>query len=482
LTPEEFQKLRAHPQIGADIVSAVPFPYPVAPLIRSHHERWDGKGFPAGLRGEEIPLGARILSAVDYFDALMADRPYHKALSFEAAIRALEWEAGKGLDPRVVRTCVDVLPQLQERVHHDDGEPGRSLSAAGRAALQTSHAGWEPAQNDVFQDIALAHREITTLYDIAQAFDGSHSISETMSQLASKLPNLVPFDGAALFIFDEATETLHCRFATGIDADIIKQVKVRKGEGLTGWVACNRRPLVNARPSADLEAAGLTQSTSLQSALVCPLMFNDQFVGTLSVYSRESAFYQDSHRRLLDHVSAQVGAALKNATLFEQTQEQAFTDDLTGLPNNRFLFKHLDREISRAERLNHHVSVIVVDVDSFKTMNDDLGHVVADRWLSDIARVLRVGIPPHDVCDRWFSDKFVLVCPNAGLDEAHQLEGSLADHVSRLRGLAGPDDQRRVCVSTGVAIYPDDGADWQELLDAAFGRARAKKRPSPERA
>ena len=103
LTPEEFQKIRAHPQIGADIVSAVPFPYPVAPLIRSHHERWDGKGFPAGLRGEEIPLGARILSVVDYFDALMADRPYHKALSFEAAIGALEREAGKGLDPRVVR-------------------------------------------------------------------------------------------------------------------------------------------------------------------------------------------------------------------------------------------------------------------------------------------------------------------------------------------------------------------------------------------
>ena len=106
LTPEEFQKIRAHPKVGADIVSSVPFPYPVAPLILSHHERWDGKGYPAGLRGENIPLGARILSVVDYFDALMAERPYHKAMSFEAAIGLLQQEAGKGLDPTVVATFI----------------------------------------------------------------------------------------------------------------------------------------------------------------------------------------------------------------------------------------------------------------------------------------------------------------------------------------------------------------------------------------
>ena len=99
LTQEEFQKIRIHPQIGAEIISGVPFPYPVAPLILSHHERWDGKGYPAGLKGEEIPLGARILSVVDYFDALMSERPYHKAMSFEAAMGLLHQESGKALDP-----------------------------------------------------------------------------------------------------------------------------------------------------------------------------------------------------------------------------------------------------------------------------------------------------------------------------------------------------------------------------------------------
>src|SRR5690242_5803984 len=113
LTPEEFQKIRAHPKVGADIISAVPFPYPVSPLILSHHERWDGKGYPSGLKGEEIPLGARILSVVDYFDALMAERPYHKAMGFDAAVGLLLQEAGKGLDPRVVEKFIELLPALQ---------------------------------------------------------------------------------------------------------------------------------------------------------------------------------------------------------------------------------------------------------------------------------------------------------------------------------------------------------------------------------
>src|SRR5213592_3653966 len=112
LTQEEFQKIRIHPKVGAEIISKVPFPYPVAPLILSHHERWDGKGYPAGLKGEEIPLGARILSVVDYFDALMAERPYHKAMSLDAALGLLRQESGKALDPRVVQTFIDMYPSL----------------------------------------------------------------------------------------------------------------------------------------------------------------------------------------------------------------------------------------------------------------------------------------------------------------------------------------------------------------------------------
>jgi GAF domain-containing protein len=123
---------------------------------------------------------------------------------------------------------------------------------------------------------------------------------------------------------------------------------------------------VNARPSADLEAAGLlTLTTTLQSALVCPLLYNERFIGTLSVYHVDAAFYRDDHRRLLDRVSEQAAAVINNSMLFEQTQEDSLTDPLTGLPNTRFLFMHLTRELARAERLKSEVSLMVMDLDNF---------------------------------------------------------------------------------------------------------------------
>ena len=290
LTPEEFQKIRAHPKVGADIVSSVPFPYPVAPLILSHHERWDGKGYPTGLKGEDIPLGARILSVVDYFDALMAERPYHKAMSFDAAVGLLRQEAGKGLDPSVVAKFVQLLPSLQEEAAGLELAMRKAQTEVSEHAIGRPATGLSPeaTKKNVFEDIALAHREIYALYEIAQAMGTSLGVSDTMALIAAKLSNLVPFSCAALFLFDEDSESLRCRFASGIDAEVIQQIAVSNGEGLTGWVARNRRPLVNARPSADLEAAGLTATTTLQSALVCPLLFNDQFIGTLSVYHTEA--------------------------------------------------------------------------------------------------------------------------------------------------------------------------------------------------
>ena len=472
LTPEEFQKIRAHPKVGADIVSSVPFPYPVAPLILSHHERWDGKGYPAGLKGEEIPLGARILSVVDYFDALMAERPYHKAMSFEAAIGLLQQEAGKGLDPTVVDKFVELLPSLQaEAAVLEQAMRKAAPAAAPTVGQPATGLTPEPTKKNVFDDIALAHREIYALYEIAQAMGTSLGVSDTMALISAKLSNLVPFSCAALFLYDEESETLRCRFATGTDADIIQQVSVHTGEGLTGWVARNRRPLVNARPSADLEAAGLTStSTSLQSALVCPLLFNERFIGTLSVYHVDAAFYRDDHRRLLDRVSEQAAAVINNSMLFEQTQEDSLTDPLTGLPNTRFLFMHLTRELARAERLKAEVSLMVMDLDHFKEINDSHGHHVGDRALCEVARVLRAAIRPYDICVRYAGDEFIVVLSGCGADEAESKRQELQKGIDEVFFEARPGKKLQLGISVGTAVFPQDGESYESLLATADNR------------
>ena len=473
LTPEEFQKIRAHPKVGADIISAVPFPYPVSPLILSHHERWDGKGYPAGLKGEDIPLGARILSVVDYFDALMAERPYHKAMGFDAAVGLLQQEAGKGLDPRVVDKFIELLPTLQRDASTLEQAMRRTASSEEQPPVGKPATGLtpEPAKKNVFDDIALAHREIYALYEIAQAMGTSLGVADTMALISAKLSNLVPFSCAALFLYDEETETLRCRFATGVDAEIIQQIAVHTGEGLTGWVARNRRALVNARPSADLEAAGRSNlHTNLQSALVCPLIFNERFIGTLSVYHVDGAYYRDDHRRLLDRVSEQAAAVINNSMLFEQTHQDSLTDPLTGLPNTRFLFMHLTRELARAERLKQEVALLVMDLDNFKRINDSHGHHVGDRALCEVARVLRTAIRPYDICVRYAGDEFIVVLSGCNADEAESKRAELQRTIDDVYFEARPGKRVELGISVGAAVFPQDGESYEALLANADSR------------
>jgi diguanylate cyclase (GGDEF)-like protein/putative nucleotidyltransferase with HDIG domain len=475
LTQEEFQKIRIHPEVGAEIIGHVPFPYPVAPLILSHHERWDGKGYPAGLKSEEIPLGARILTVVDYLDALMTERPYHKAMTYDAAIGLLRQEAGKGLDPVLVEKFIELLPGLTEQLETVE-HPVPKLSAIesqtnkdkGRPAAGLSP---EPSQSTVFENIALAHREIYALYEIAQALGTSLGVSDTMALIASKLSNLVPFSCCALFLYEEESETLRCRFATGTDADIIQRLTVKSGHGLTGWVARNRRSLVNARPSADLEAAGMSSpTTKLQSALVCPLVFNERFIGTLSVLHVESGRYTDDHRRLLDRVCEQAAAVISNSIVFEQTQSDSLTDPLTGLPNTRFMFMHLTRELARAERLKSEVSLLVMDLDSFKDINDNHGHHVGDRALREVARVLRNAIRPYDICVRYAGDEFIVVLSGCGAEEAENKRIELQRAIDELYFEARPGKRLRLGISIGAAVFPHDGEAYESLLAIADSR------------
>ncbi len=471
LTKEEFQKIRIHPQVGAEIISGVPFPYPVAPLILSHHERWDGKGYPIGLHGEEIPLGARILTVVDYFDALMSERPYHRAMSPEGAMELLRQEGGKALDPNVVNTFIELYPQLTTEADQSLEPPRkltRVLSPASTAQPSAGLADQAPRSN-VFQDIALAHREIYALYEIAQALGSSLGVSDTMALISSKLSNIVPFSTCALYLYQD-DDTLQCRFATGVDAAAIQQFTVQSGQGLAGWVARNRRPLINARPSVDFEAAGCKQQTELQSALVCPLLFSERFIGALAVYHTSEAVYTDDHRRLLDRISEQAGAVIYNSMLFERTQEDSLTDSLTGLPNTRYMFMHLTRELARAGRLRSEITLLVMDLDSFKAINDTYGHQVGDRALQEVAIVLRAAIRPYDICVRYAGDEFIVVLSGCGGEEAEHKRLELQAAVDGLTFEPVPGTALKIRVSIGAAIFPHDGDNYETLLATADSR------------
>jgi len=227
---------------------------------------------------------------------------------------------------------------------------------------------------------------------------------------------------------------------------------------------------MNARPATDFEAAGLRATTTLQSALVCPLMVHDRFIGTICVYHVDASFYRDDHRRLLDRVCEQAAAVIHNSIVFEQAQEDSLTDPLTGLPNTRYMFLHLARELARADRLRTEVSLIVTDLDDFKEINDTFGHHVGDRALREVATALRNTIRPYDICVRYAGDEFIVVLSGCSREEAESKRLELQQTVDGIQLEVGRNVRIPIMLSAGAAVFPHDGNCYEALLAAADSR------------
>jgi diguanylate cyclase (GGDEF)-like protein/putative nucleotidyltransferase with HDIG domain len=479
LTLDERKKMQLHAQIGAEIVGAVPFPCPVAPLIRSHHERWDGAGYPCGLSGEQIPLGARILSVVDCFDALTSCRPYRPALSQEEAIQMLRDEAGKAFDPAIVARFTELLPVLTPPANDGFTPRSRASESAGEG-----HAGerGDGLGAGAFAEIASANRETNALYEIAQSMGRSMSLADSMAFCSAKLGALLPVSLCALFV-RRGDENLRCRFVTGLHADRLENASIAEGNGLSGWVVRHRRPLVNGVPAAEFSAAGrLCADFQLRSALICPLVVGDEVIGTIAVYHDGVGSYTEDHRRVLDQVAHQAASVVHNALIFERSQEQALKDALTGLANPRALQFQAAREIARARRTTTPFSLALLDLDDFKVINDEYGHLAGDRALQEVARVLQQSTRSYDTCIRYGGDEFVVLLPSCGRHEAEDRCRELERAVATL-SLRSPDGRNiPLRVSAGASVFPEDGDTYERLLVRADRRmyrnkARAKARP-----
>ena len=242
------------------------------------------------------------------------------------------------------------------------------------------------------------------------------------------------------------------------------------GHGLSGWVARNRRTLINGDPRVTFEAAGLASDISLKSAIVCPLQFNDTFIGCLALYHVEPNHYTEDHRRLLERVAEQAGAVIHNSIVFEQTQEDSLTDPLTGLPNRRSMFVHLSRELSRAERLKSEVAIIVMDIDGFKAINDTYGHNVGDHALREVATALQGALRPYDLCVRYAGDEFIVVLADCSREAADAKRRELQARIAEIELDVRAGKRLRLGASAGAAVFPHDGATYEALLADADHR------------
>jgi len=469
LTPEEFDKMKIHPIVGAEILQEVEFPYPVVPIVRSHHERWDGMGYPDGLKSEQIPIGARILSAVDCLDALASDRQYRRALPLDKAMEQVSAEAGKAFDPRVVAVLQRRYVDL-ERMATEKAPPRQRLStdmkvergAAPAAGFASSGEGSRASGELPFlSTIAAARREGQMLFELVHDLGKSLKLDETLSILSERLHKLVPYDAVAIYIVQD--EVLHCEFATGLNSSLFSSLEIPLGQGLSGWVAQNNKPILNGNPS--VEPGYLndpTKFSSLRSALAVPLTGASGVLGVLALYNAQVDPFNSDHIRILLAISSKLGVVIENTIRYRAAEVSANTDSLTGLLNSRSLFQHLEQELRRCQREGTVLSVFVCDVDKFKNINDQFGHVEGNNVLRALAAALKGVCRDYDYIARMGGDEFALVIPGADSNQAAELKQRIMS--------VGPSTGHEVSISVGFAVYPSDGEATEQLLTEADHR------------
>jgi len=477
LTPQEFEKMKIHPTVGAEILEQVNFPYPVAPIVKAHHEKWDGSGYPLGLIGEEIPLSARILSAVDCLDALASDRQYRRGLPIDEAMAIVQGESGKSYDPRVVETLAKRYRQLEEdaiRLHR----PASRLSVGARIEHGKAPAlGFETAENeeplgDFRAQIAAAGREAQYTLELISELGNSLGMEEMLSVLSSRLTQLIPCDAIALY---ECKDNLLIPvYVDGRDRMLFSSLRIPMGQGLSGWVAEHNKPILNGNPSVEPGYLNNPSKFSvLRSALSVPLSGLEGNVGVLSLYRADADGFTADHLRILTGISSKIGLSCENALKYRALEESATTDYLTGLNNPRALFERLSREISRCEREHAPITLIVCDLDNFKEVNDRFGHNAGNRVLQEFAKGLSDICRDYDVTARFGGDEFVVVLPGITPDAATDKILALSALATKVgRNICG---ENVISASVGVASWPEDGATGDELLGEADVRMYAQK-------
>jgi len=440
LTFEEFQKVKTHPVVGAEILKDVPFPYPVASLIAAHHEHWDGKGYPQGLKGEEIPLGARILAVVDSYAALTSHRPHRPARPYHEALATLRQTAGSILDPTLVEIFINALPMLDFQFANSRAPRTAGLEGAapGRAA------------DSALEDIAGAHQEARALYQIAQALGSSLGIGESMGLIAESLKDLVPFSCSALFLANEETGRFECRWAVGLHQQAVRQISVE-----------SIAEIERLQPDED------GANPAFRSSLAVRLVFNEAALGVLAVFHADANAYSSDHRRVFQQVAEHAGLVIRNSVVFERTQQDSYTDQLTQLPNRRYMLLYLTQQMVRAQQHQSKLAVVLLDLNDFKEINDTLGHQAGDRALHEVATVLRSMVRSYDLCVRYGGDEFVVILWECDAEQAEQRLRQMEGAVAAMFFEGGPGQSRRLSLSAGVAVFPEDGETHDELLAMA---------------
>ena len=291
LTPAEFERMKQHAAVGADILSAIDFPYPVVPIVRHHHENWDGRGYPAGLRAADIPIGARVLSVVDCFDALTSDRPYRPRLSDGEALQVLKDRRGTMYDPLIVDAFLGMYQRLkaeEERARHSPTQApsiGKPETSFPRLAAISASAG-----------------ESRTMYRLIQRLAAQKSYDQAWEDVLDEISTLIPASVVAFYAPTADGMELEATNVAGNQAKWLKGRRVRLGERIVGWSSSSGRSVLNADATGEFGEMARAGSSPLRSCLTVPVSTEAGRLGVVAAFSEEESGFRSEDQRIVEAV------------------------------------------------------------------------------------------------------------------------------------------------------------------------------------
>lgn len=436
LTAAEFEKIKLHASVGADILSAIDFPYPVVPIVRHHHENWNGTGYPDGLSGTDIPIGARILSVVDCFDALTSDRPYRPRLADKEAVDILLDRRGSMYDPLVVDVFISVhsrisLPAQESRAPFS---AINSLTSVPRGAVSPTPR---------LDDISASSEEMLTLFELARGLNAPMELSDVCDLVAKHLRRLVPFAMCVFYAYEETSDELVVAHAVGEHAPLVSKLRIGLGQRLSGWVAANRQSIRNSEATLDLGESWRTLPERPKSCLSTPLLSGPSLVGVLTLYSPVNDAFSDEHQRILEIIAGQISRIFSRAILEQTAKLSLLRDEVTGLPN----LEQVIQAVGPGEPgdLPAPTSLLLVSLKNFTDFARSNSAEETHRTVGVLVNVARQSLRAGDVLFRPQPDELGALLLQTTNETAENIARRLTDAMERVSKEAG----LRIVVSVG---------------------------------